>query len=133
MHVFGHHYNYILITIASCSSHNLVIQKHILVRTTNYCISSTMAFSSYALRSAIPTTFMKPSAIATPTAFHTPPLPTNAFSPFTSSNPSLTRNLKMNTALPQSCFSSLHKKSFTCRSQVDQNSDIGNCHASFIF
>jgi len=92
-----------------------------------------MAFSSYALRSAIPTTFMKPSAIATPTSFLTPPLPTSAYSPFTSSNPSLTSNLKMNTALPHSCFSSMPKKSFTCRSQVDQNSDIGNNHASFSF
>ncbi|AET03102.1 allene oxide cyclase [Medicago truncatula] len=69
-----------------------------------------MASSSYALRT-IPSSFVKPTAFATtPKSFLTP---SSAF----------TKNLRMNTAFSQSCFSSLPMKSFTCKSQANEHAD----------
>ncbi|KAJ1443064.1 Allene oxide cyclase [Sesbania bispinosa] len=77
-----------------------------------------MATSSYALRT-IPSSFVKP-ACANPRSFLSAP-PTKAILPFTLSNSSFTGNLKMNSALPHSCFSSVPKKSFSCKSQAEHS------------
>lgn len=78
--------------------------------------SSTMATSTNVLSS-----FVNPTAIATtPKSFLTPP---SSFTPFTSSNSSLVKSLKMN---------AVHKKSFTCKSQVSDHVNTGNNHCNHI-
>ena len=92
----------------------------------------TMASSSYALRT-IPTSFVKPTAFGTtPKSFLTP---SSAFTPFISSTSSLTKNLRMNAAFSQSCFSSVAKNSFTCKSQANEYADTGNnhIHTKYVF
>ncbi|XP_027352049.1 allene oxide cyclase, chloroplastic-like [Abrus precatorius] len=76
-----------------------------------------MACSSYALKT-IPSSFVKPLN-ANPRSIFLSSSPTKAFLPFTSSNQTLTKNLKLNTTLSHFSLSSVPKKLFTCKSQAE--------------
>ncbi|KAL2329707.1 hypothetical protein Fmac_017288 [Flemingia macrophylla] len=73
-------------------------------------------YSGHAFKT-IPSSILKP-VTAKPASFLTPSH-TNSFSPLPSSNQSLTKNLRLNNTLPHFCFSSVPKKSFSCRSQAE--------------
>ncbi|KAK7394305.1 hypothetical protein VNO78_14827 [Psophocarpus tetragonolobus] len=72
-----------------------------------------VAYSSHALKN-IPSSLVNPNSAKT-TSFLTP---SNAKPFTTSSNHSLTKNLNLNSTLPNFSFSSLSVKSFTCKSQA---------------
>ena len=112
------------------SKHHLCL--HFITHNINFCFchlnlvrvsalwSATMAtYWSHALKT-IPSSFVKPVTVsAKTTSLYLTPSITKPFLPFTSSNHSLTENLKLNSTLPHFCLSSVPKKSFTCRSQAE--------------
>ncbi|WVZ07092.1 hypothetical protein V8G54_020438 [Vigna mungo] len=74
------------------------------------------AFSSHAIKT-IPSFSFQKSVTTKPASFLTPSN-IKPSSPFVSSNHSLAKSLKLNSTLPHSSFTSVPKKSFTCRSQA---------------
>ncbi|XP_057754077.1 allene oxide cyclase, chloroplastic-like [Arachis stenosperma] len=80
-----------------------------------------MASSSYALRT-IPASSIRPANTSSRSIFTAPPIKSSLL-PFTSpSNTSITRSLKLNSTLPHSSyFTSVPKKSFSCKSQAESS------------